>query len=195
MANAVTAGRPATYEDLLAAPANLVAEILDGELVTSPRPASSHAHAAGVIAADVIGNFHGAGGGGRAGGWWILFEPELHLGPNVIVPDLAGWRHQRMPVFPDTPFFEVPPDWAGEVASPSTVRMDRVRKMDIYARAGVRHLWLVDALAATVEVYRLENGRWTVVGTSGGDTKARLEPFEPLEVDLARWWPPRPATP
>lgn len=194
MANTVTARRPATYEDLLAVPEHLVAEIVDGELITSPRPASPHAWCASAIGSSLHGPFHASGGDGP-GGWWILFEPELHFSTDVLVPDLAGWRHSRMPSFLSVPFFELSPDWACEVASPSTVRLDRVRKMSLYAREGVGHLWLVDALARTLEAYRLENGRWIVTGTYGGDAKVRVEPFEVLEVDLARWWPPIPETP
>jgi Uma2 family endonuclease len=192
MANTVTARRPATYEDLLTVPDHLVAEILDGDLVTSPRPASPHALTAGRVFRDLSGSFDGPAGGDGRGGWWILFEPELHFGKDVVVPDLGAWRHSRMPTFLSVSFFELVPDWACEVASPSTVRIDRVRKMNVYAHAGVNHLWLVDALARTLEVYRLENGRWIVAGTYGGDTKVRVEPFEALEVDLARWWPPIP---
>jgi Uma2 family endonuclease len=184
--------RPATYEDLLEVPDHLVAEILDGELIASPRPASPHAYTSSAIGADIHGAFHGAGGGGRHGGWWIIDEPELHLGSDILVPDLAGWRHERMPVFPNVAFFELAPDWACEVASPSTVRIDRVLKMTIYAREQVRHLWLVDPLARTLEVYRLENGRWMVVANHGGDQQVKAEPFEILEVDLTRWWPPMP---
>lgn len=121
-------GRPATYEDLRAVPEHLVAEILDGDLYASPRPNSPHAYGAGP------------GGGGRGpGGWWILFEPELHLGRDVAVPDIAGWRIERMPVFPSLAFFELVPDWVCEVASPTTVHIDRVRKMNLYAREGLRH--------------------------------------------------------
>jgi len=195
MANTVTARRPASYEDLLAVPEHLVAEIVDGDLVTSPRPASPHALTAGRVFRDLSGGFDGPSGGDGSGGWWILFEPELHFGKDVVVPDLGGWRHRRMPTFLSVSFFELVPDWACEVASPSTVRLDRVRKMNVYAREGVGHLWLVDALARTLEAYRVENGRWIVAGTYGGDTKVRVEPFEALEVDLARWWPPIPETP
>jgi len=187
---ALKLGRPATYEDLLAVPEHRVAEILDGDLYVSPRPASPHAYCAGMVYRDVVA-FHGPGGGGRGpGGWWILFEPELHLGRDVAVPDIAGWRIERMPTFPSLAFFELVPDWACEVASPSTVHIDRVRKMNLYAREGLRHLWLVDPLARVLEVYRLEGGRWVVALSSGGDEKVRAEPFEGSEIDLAGWWPP-----
>lgn len=186
----IAARRPASYADLLKVPDHLVAEILDGELIASPRPASPHAYTAGRIFRDITSRFDGPAGSDGGGGWWLLFEPELHLAKDVLVPDLGGWRHERMPRFPNVPFFELAPDWVCEVASPSTARIDRASKLPIYAREGVRHVWLVDALARTLEVFRLDGGRWTVIAVHGGDKLIRAEPFETLEVDLSRWWPP-----
>lgn len=182
------ARRPATYEDLLKVPETMVAEILDGELYATPRPAS-HANAASGVAGDVRGPFHREPGGlGGPGGWWILFEPELHLGPDVVVPDVAGWRREKMPVLPNVAAFMQAPDWACEVVSPTTAGMDRVRKMRIYARESVSHLWLVDPLAKTLEVYRLENGQWIVASTHAGSEHVRVEPFAAVELEIARWW-------
>jgi Uma2 family endonuclease len=185
--------RRATYDDLMQVPDHLVAEIIDGELVTSPRPASPHAFAASVLGQD-LGPLHGRSeGAGRPGGWWILFEPEIHLGEDVLVPDLAAWRHERMPRVPSVAFFSLAPDWACEVVSPRTGRIDRSRKMRIYAREGVRHVWLVDPLACTLEVYRLEEGRWIVATTHGGDEIVHAEPFDAIPIDLGRWWLESPA--
>lgn len=170
-------------------PDNLVAEIIDGELVTSPRPASPHALAASAIGARLFERFNGPPDGADApGGWWILYEPELHLGPDVLVPDLAGWRRTRMPVLEDRPAFTLAPDWVCEVISPGTGRIDRGRKMGIYAREGVGHLWFVDPAPCTLEVYRLEDGRWVVASTHGGPEVVRAEPFDAVDVDLRRWW-------
>lgn len=183
------ARRRATYEDLLRVPEHMVAEIIDGELIASPRPASPHAHAASGIGSDTWGRFNGPPNGpGRPGGWWILFEPELHFGEDVLVPDLAGWRRERMPVMRDVPFFELVPDWVCEVVSPRTGAIDRSRKMRIYAREGARHLWMVDPLARTLEVYPLEDGRWVVASTPAGDERARAEPFDAVELEIGRWW-------
>src|SRR5918994_1136860 len=113
----------ATYDDLLQVPPHRVAEIVDGELHVSPRPASRHALAASLIGSDLVGPFHQGRGG--PGGWWILFEPEVHLGGDVVVPNVAGWRRARLPEFPDTPAFTVAPDWVCEVVSPGTERLDR----------------------------------------------------------------------
>ncbi len=181
--------RRATYADLVAAPEHLVAEIVDGELITSPRPAPAHALACAAIGSLLFDRFNGLPGGeSNPGGWWILDEPELHLGDDVLVPDLAGWRRTRMPALPDAAFFTLAPDWVCEVVSPRSERLDRGRKMPIYARAGVEHLWLVDPLARTVETYDLEQGRWIVGGCFGERAPARLPPFDAVEADMGRWW-------
>lgn len=184
-----SARRGATYEDLLKVPENMVAEIIDGELYATPRPASPHANAASGIAGDVRGPFHREPNGpGQPGGWWILFEPELHLGPDVVVPDIAGWRRAKMTVLPNVAYFEQAPDWACEVMSPTTVGTDRVRKMRIYGRESVGHLWLVEPLAKTLEVYRLQNEQWVVAATHSGNERVHAEPFEAIDLDLTHWW-------
>jgi len=184
-----TARRRATYEDLLKVPDTMVAEILDGELYATPRPASPHARAASIMGGDLTGPFdRSPGGPGGPGGWWILFEPELHLESDVVVPDLAGWRRDKMPVLPNVAAFTQAPDWACEVVSPSTAGADRVRKMRIYARENLGHLWLVDPISKTLEVYRLEPPRWIVVSTHSGSDRVRAEPFEAVELEIARWW-------
>jgi Uma2 family endonuclease len=183
------ARRRATYEDLIKVPEHMVAEIVDGELYASPCPASPHARVASVMGSDLGGPFdRPPGGSGEPGGWWFLFEPELHLGPDVMVPDIAGWRRERMPVIPNVAYFEQAPDWACEVVSPSTGILDRRRKMPVYARESVSHLWIVDPILKTLEVYRLESGRWVVASTHGGDDRVRAEPFDAIEIDIARWW-------
>lgn len=184
------ATRRATYQDLLLVPDTQVAEILDGELFTSPRPASPHAFATSMLGADLIGAFgdEGGTGGPGPGGWWILDEPELHHGEDVLVPDLAGWRRQRMPLVPDVASFDLPPDWVCEVISPGTEGMDRGRKRRIYARAAVPYLWFLNPLAKTLEVFRLVNGAWTEVGTFVGNDPVRAAPFEDVELRPVRWW-------
>jgi Uma2 family endonuclease len=183
-----TAQRQATYEDLLKVPDILIAEIVDGELFTFPRPASPHARATSVIRGNLDPFDRRSSGPGEPGGWWILFEPELHLGADILVPDLAGWRRERMPVLANVPYFEQAPDWVCEVVSPSTARLDRVRKMPIYAREGVGHLWLVHPSLQTLEVYRLEGQQWVVASSHVGAEGAHAEPFEAIELDMSRWW-------
>jgi Uma2 family endonuclease len=182
------ARRRATYQDIVDLPENVVGEIVDGELFASPRPATPHARAASVIGQDLGPFDRDPDSPGKPGGWWIFFEPELHFGPDVLVPDLAGWRRERMPRIPNVSYFELAPDWVCEVVSPSTGRLDRVQKVPIYAREQVRHLWLVDPILRTIEVYRLDGSRWAVVSTHGGHATARIEPFDATLLDLSRWW-------
>jgi len=178
--------RPATYEDLLKVPDHLVAEILDGELHVSPRPAPRHADASTGLGGVLRGPFDRGRGG--PGGWRILFEPELHLGRDVLVPDLAGWRRDRLPALPEEAYFSVSPDWVCEVVSPSTAAIDRVKKLTIYARERVRHAWMIDPIARTLEVLRLENGRWTIAATWSGMETVTAEPFASIELDLSLLW-------
>jgi len=185
------APRRATYDDLVAVPDNLVAEIVDSELFTSPRPATSHARAGSAIGSDLFGGFDRLPrGASRLGGWWILDEPELHFGQDVLVPDMGGLADRAHAEHPDVVGITTVPDWVCEVISPGTARPDRTRKMPVYAREGVRHLCLVDPIARTLEVYRLENGRWAVAGTDGGDESLRAEPVETIALDMSRWWMP-----
>ena len=182
--------RPATYDDLCKVPEPLVAEIIEGELITSPRPAFPHARAASVLGSDLMGGFDGPPGSGAdaPGGWWFLDEPELHLSADVVVPDIAGWRRARVPVIPNVVAFEQAPNWVCEVISPSTGRIDRGGKMRIYSREGVSHLWLLDPLARTLEVYRCENARCEVIATYAGDEAIHAEPFYAVALTMRRWW-------
>jgi Uma2 family endonuclease len=193
MSIAIPAHKPATYADILALPENVVGEIVDGELYVSPRPASPHAMASSVLGEELGPPFRRGRGG--PGGWVILDEPEIHIDGQILVPDLAGWRRERMPVMPDAAYFELAPDWVCEVISPSTGRLDRVKKLPHYARWGVGHLWFVDPLQKSLEIYRLTHrsdgaqlGTWGVVGTHGDAEKVRAEPFEAIELDLALLW-------
>ena len=180
------ARRRATYDDVLSAPRHVVAEILDGELRLSPRPASPHAVASSRLGEELGPPFGRSKGG--PGGWVILDEPELHLGADIVVPDLAGWRRARMPVLDDVPYFTLAPDWACEVLSLSTAQADRADKLPIYAREKVGHVWLVDPRIRTLEVLRREGERWLVLGVWKDDARVREEPFEAFELDLASLW-------
>jgi Uma2 family endonuclease len=176
----------ATYEDVIRAPANLVAELIHGVLHTHPRPASPHAAAATALGEELGPPFKRGRGG--PGGWILLFEPELHLGEHVLVPDLAGWRRERMPVIRQAPFFTLAPDWICEVLSKSTATIDKTEKLPIYAEHRVSHAWLVDPLMRTLEVLRLADGRWSMLATFVDDAKVRAEPFDAIELDLALLW-------
>lgn len=180
--------QPATYEDLLKVPDHLVAEIVDGELYATPRPAPRHADASSTLTGMLHGPFDRGRGG--PGGWRILDEPELHLGQDILVPDLAGWRRERLPVLPEEAFFSLAPDWICEVLSASTAALDRVKKLRIYARERVPYAWLIDPMAQTLEVLRLDNAQWVIVSTCAGPDIVRLSPFDAIELDLTLLWEP-----
>ena len=182
------AQRLATCADLFDLPEHLIGEILHGQLITQPRPAPRHAYSASVMGAELTNPFQRGRGG--PGGWWILFEPELHLGPHILVPDLAGWRRERLPVFPETPYFEKAPDWVCEVLSPGTARIDRVVKMPIYAAQGVAWLWLVDPDQQTLEVFRLLEGHWLLEQTAQQDDAVAAPPFAEHWFALGDLWAP-----
>ncbi|WP_437635901.1 Uma2 family endonuclease [Sorangium sp. So ce854] len=186
--------RRATYADLEAAPPNKVAELIGGVLHVMPRPAPRHAQAETELATELVGAF-GRGRGGP-GGWRILVEPELHFPDpdapgeiDALVPDLAGWRRERMPELPETAYFALAPDWICEVLSASTEDVDRHEKMPVYAREGVRHAWLVDPIARTLEVYALgEDRRWGLAVVHRDAARVRAQPFDAIELDLSVLW-------
>lgn len=172
----------ATYEDLVAVPDRLIAEILDGDLHVSPHPSTGHCLAQSRLVG-IVGSF-----GDPVGGWWILFQPEIHLDDDVLVPDVAGWRRERLPVLGDVPWLTLPPDWVCEVLTPETEQMDRVIKLPIYRRAAVGHVWFANPEIGTLEVYRRAEAGWDLVATHGGEGLVRFEPFEAIEWDLSRLW-------
>lgn len=177
----------ATYQDVLDAPPNMVAEVLGGELHLHPRPAKPHAAAATALGEELGPPFKRGRGG--PGGWIILFEPELHLGADILVPDLGGWRLERMAeMVDDEPYFTIAPDWVCEVLSPRTAKYDRTDKMNVYAREHVRWAWLVDPLLRTLEALRLHDGKWILLGTWRDDALVRVEPFDAIELELAALW-------
>lgn len=183
-----TLHRSATYDDLLKVPDHLIAEIVEGELFTSPRPAKPHERAGGAIHAVLLLAFDHAVNG--PGGWRISFEPEIHLAGDVFVPDVAGWRAERAAEDDENvAAWKIAPDWVCEVISPSTGRLDRLRKMPAYARHGVRNAWLVDPSLRTIEAHHLENGRWSVLGVYS-DEPAKIAPFDAIEFPIETLWLP-----
>lgn len=177
---------PATYADLVALPGHVVGEILHGVLYAHPRPASRHARAASTLGGELDPPF--SRGRGGPGGWILLYEPELHLAGDVIVPDFAGWRRERMPEMPDVAAFELAPDWTCEVLSTSTAAIDRGEKLPIFAREHVAHVWLVDPMVRTLEVLRLDGATYRLLGTWRDDARVRAEPFEAIELELGALW-------
>jgi Uma2 family endonuclease len=181
------AQRAATYEDLLAVPEHLVAEILFGRLVTHPRPAPRHSGAASMLAGILIPPFNLGRGG--PGGWIFLIEPELHLGGHVAVPDLAAWRSERLSEMPDRAWIDIAPDWVCEVLSPSTEGYDRGEKRIIYAQAGVKHLWHVDPRPQILEAFELQDGKWLLLDAFQGNADVAAPPFAEAIFPLGLLWP------
>jgi Uma2 family endonuclease len=178
--------RPATYQDVLDAPEHMVAELIRGALHLQPRPALRHARASSVLGAEIVVPFDRGRGG--PGGWWILDEPELHLGDDVLVPDLAGWRRERVPMFPEGPWTAVAPDWVCEVLSPGTRRLDLTDKRDIYGTSGVGHLWLVEPEDRTLEAFERRDGAWVLIAAIAGEAEVRIPPFDAVAFPLAALW-------
>ncbi len=186
-ASATPLPEPATYQDVLDAPPHRVAEIIDGTLQMNPRPASRHAWASSGLGGSITQPYNYGRGG--PGGWWIVFEPELHLGEDILVPDLAGWRRERMVDYPDAAYFTLAPDWVCEVLSPSTRAMDQGRKRDIYAREGVAYLWFVDPDARTLEAFELREDHWVLLKTLTDNDSVSLPPFDAISFSLGDLWP------
>ena len=178
---------PATYQDVLDAPENVIAELIDGALYLQPRPAKPHTLTASVLGMQLGSAFHLGRGG--PGGWWTLDEPEIHLDADVLVPDLAGWRRVTTPAFdPETAFYTERPEWVAEVLSPSTARRDRLLKLDVYGRAGVGFAWLVDPGTRSIEVYQLDRGAWVRRAWATGEDPTGLQPFDEVPLDLRLLW-------
>lgn len=187
--NATPPKRTATYADIESAPPNMTAEIIAGSLVLSPRPARPHATTFSSALVDIGGAFGKRGTGN--GGWVILGEPELHVDgilPDVFVPDIAGWKRER---FPDDFMghkFAVAPDWVCEISSKSTRARDQVLKSPLYARAGIQWMWLIEPIDCRIDVFENNQGRWSFVSEHIGHVRARIQPFDAVEIDLGEWW-------
>ena len=180
------AERRATYADLDALPDGTKAQLVDGSIFVPPRPSVPHQEAESALGEGLRPPFHRGRGG--PGGWIILVEPEIRIGGASLSPDLGGWRRERLPEVPRAAHVTIGPDWVCEVLSPSTAGYDRGTKLDTYAEWAVTHAWLVDPDAFTLEAYHLEGGRWVRLGTWSGTAKARVAPFDAVELDLASLW-------
>ena len=177
---------PARFEDLQTVPGHLTGEILDGELVVSPPPTAQAVLTRAALNAELARRWGGAEGGGSAG-WWLADGVQVRLGLNALVPDITGWRRQRLQRAPGA-VVDVAPDWVCEILTPSTAIIDRTRKLGLYARHGVAWAWLIEPVHRTVEVLWLEGDEWVVAGNYGGDQKARIPPFDAIELQLGGLW-------
>ena len=181
------AKKKATYQDLYGVSSDMTGEIIDGELIVTPRPSRKHTYATSALGSAIIHSYQ-FGRNGGPGGWVIIIEPEIKLGEHIMVPDLAGWREERYLDEEPHNWISVPPDWTCEMLSPSTRRLDRMEKMPIYAQYGVHYLWLTDPEEKTLEVYRLKEGEWVVTKLFKDEVRVRAEPFTEIEIDLSDLW-------
>ncbi len=181
------AGKRATYADLEAVPSHLVAEIIDGTLYTHPRPSPRHGLAASALGARLSDPFQFGGGG--PGGWVFVVEPEVKFGDDILVPDIAGWRRDRLKDHPEKNYFTTMPDWLCEILSGSTEKRDRTLKMRIYADAGVPHFWLIDPRLQILEAYENRDGGWFKIGDWNSDDNVQAPPFDAVTFSLADLWP------
>lgn len=184
---ALPARRAATYKDLIEAPEHLVAEILFGRLVTHSRsrpPLHSLTVSAltGLLAPVFLDERR------HPEAWISLYRPEVHLGPHVIVPDLAAWRRRRLTPFPEGDWIDSAPDWACEVLSPETESRDRGEKGSVYAKAGVSHLWLVDPASRTLEAFERRGGKWLLLDAFRDDANVAVAPFAEVAFSLGLLW-------
>ncbi len=181
-----TLEKPATYDDILRLPEHVVGETIGDRLLTHPLSAPRHSRTASALGFRIGGAYELGECG--PGAWWILDKPEIHIGEDVLVPDLAGWRRERMPQLPRGAWFESAPDWCCEVLSPSTARVDRVEKMPLYASWGVGHLWLIEPELRTLEVFALQQRHWTLVVTHDGNATVSPPPFGNVGLVLNSMW-------
>lgn len=179
--------KPATYADIEALPPNVVGEIIFGSLETHPRPTRWHGRAHTRLGM-ILGPPFEFGEGGP-GGWVFVIEPELHLGPHVVVPDVAAWRSERFTETEEGPWYEVAPDWICEILSPSTAKKDRGDKMRIYATYKVGHRWLLDPTDRLLEVYERQQSNWLRTGSFADNEDVKAPPFDAITFSLSRLWP------
>ena len=174
------------YKELCDLPSNVVGEILNEELVVMPRPAFIHARASSALGALIGGPFDLGSGG--PGGWWILNEPELHFSDDVVVPNIAGWKKERLQNPSEMKVFKVSPDWVCEVLSPSTARHDKISKLKIYAENKVPYYWIVDPLNRVLEIFTLDKKTYKLAFAFGKNDLVKTPPFEESEFNLGSLW-------
>jgi len=179
--------RRATYADIEAVPDHLVAEIIAGTLYTHPRPSPRHGLAASALGAKLGDPFQFGNEG--PGGWVFVVEPEIKFATDLLVPDISGWRRERLSAYPERNYFEIAPDWVCEILSGSTEKRDRTLKMRVYGEARIPHLWMIDPRLQILEAFENREGRWTKIGDWNSDDAVRAPPFDAISFSLAVLWP------
>ncbi len=185
-----------TYKDLLGLAEDVRAEILGGAMAMSPSALPRHSLAQRVLGSVIGGPFHDEHDAGGPGGWWIFPEVDVQLGVHDIVrPDLAGWRRERLQDPWDARPIRVVPDWICEIISPSNGSHDRVTKRALYARYGVSFYWLVDPHQCVLEALQLCDGKWLELGAWDASDAAGIQPFDAVTLELRRVFPPPSSAP
>jgi Uma2 family endonuclease len=183
----------ATYQDLLRLADDVRAEILAGDIVTAPAPLPKHSKAQRALGGFIGRPFDDDHEHGGPGGWWIFIEVDIQFAAHDVVrPDLSGWRRERLADPGEQRPIEVTPDWVCEVLSPSTAARDKVAKRKLYAKHGVRHYWIVDVDARTLEAFELRRGQWVLLDSYDDASAARIPPFEQVELAIGRLFLPHP---
>jgi len=180
----------ATYRDIENTPPGVIAEIIDGELYMQARPTNLHAEAVAGLSELLRPPFQRGRGG--PGGWWIHAESQISFEDRdwrTLVPDIAGWRKERVPRLPEK-YFEVRPDWVCEVISPSTRFVDRNLKAKVYAEEAIPYFWIIDPAHRTLECYENVEGVWVERTKIEGTGSVAAPPFDAVPFDLADLWPP-----
>ncbi|MEC7520997.1 MAG: Uma2 family endonuclease [Myxococcota bacterium] len=181
----------ATYDDLRRLPEDVRAEVVAGEVRVMPSPLPRHSRIARAIGRFVGGPFDDDDGFDGPGGWWILPDVDDELGPHDVVrPDVSGWRRDRLAEPWEERPIAIVPDWVCEILSPSNAKHDRLTKADLYARVDVPHYWIVDPVERLLEAFALRDGGWFRLGAFSDGDVVRVAPFEAIELDVGRLFPP-----
>jgi len=189
-----TVRKLATWDDLLATlDDGRTYEIIAGLMEALPRPRPGHGNAQALLSGEIVRPFQRGRGG--PGGWWIIIEPDVELTTNdIIVPDLAGWKRDKVPEFPHDRPIRFVPDWICEVLSPTNQKRDRVVKANLYLTCGVMYYWILDVQERTLEAYSAKEGSWVRLGAwTDGDT-SRIPPFDAIELEVEGLFPPPPSS-
>lgn len=170
----------ATVHDLLQRPEERV-ELINGEIVHRTLPRPEHGWTQGTARSELDAFTRRSG----PDGWWIITEASVAYEPHQCpTHDLAGWRRSRLPRLPEGPI-ELPPDWVCEIVSPGHVKKDTLAMPLLLRRHRVPFYWLIWPEDKALVAHALEGGEWRVIATLKDAERARVPPFEAVELDLA----------
>lgn len=155
--------------------------------VPEPQMSLSRVLATSILGGLLVGPFQlGLGG---PGGWLILDKPEIHFDEDVLIPDLAAWSAGRAPRPTEELYTTIIPDWVCEIDTACTEGRSFSQRMNAYARAGVRFMWLLDSDLKNIDLLTLNSqSQWALNGAysiSMGHRRIRGAPFDSIEIDIA----------